>query len=180
MSYFTSRDLAAISLSSAIWAIINWLVSPIFWQLTHLPILCDMLGTSSLIVTAWWVRKPGATAFVGIVATVLNFILRPGANQFLGFTVASIFFDLVLSIISYPKAVEGSIKSNIFLIVISGMTTFIAGVIIGNMFLNPNVLANLFGSVIVFAIIHGVGGLAGSFIGVILIRGLESRGINSG
>lgn len=175
MPYFSTRDLAAISLSSAIWAVINWLVSPIFWQLTHLPVLCDMLGISTLIVTAWWVRKPGSIAFVGLVATVLNFILRPDANQFLGFTVASIFFDVVISLLSYDLAVEGGMRSNVILFSVSGIASTIAGFIIGNLFLNPGLLASMFGTAYVFALIHGAGGLAGSLIGIALIRGLESR-----
>jgi riboflavin transporter FmnP len=80
MSYFSTRELAAISLSAALWAVFNWLVSPIFWQLTHLPILCDMVGVTVLIVTLWWTRKPGAGATMGLIATVLNFIFRPGAR----------------------------------------------------------------------------------------------------
>lgn len=175
MAYFTTRDLAAISLSSSLWAVINWLVSPVFWSMTRLPILCDMLGVSSLIITAWWVRKPGSTAFVGFIATLINFILRPGANQFLGFTAASVFFDMTLSILSYGKTVEGGIKSNIILTIISAAATLLAGYIIGNLFLAPDVLNNVYGNVFFFAGIHMVGGIIGAVIGIALIRSLETR-----
>jgi hypothetical protein len=169
--------LAAISLSASLWAVINWLISPIFWSLTHLPILCDMLGISSLIITAWWVRKPGSITFVGMIATLLNFILRPGANQFLGFTAASVFFDITLSLLNYNRILEGGMKGNAVLTVLSGFATFLAGYIIGNMFLAPQVLANVYGNVLFFAAVHMFGGLAGAIIGIVLIRGLESRGV---
>jgi len=175
LAYFTTRDLAAISLSSSLWAVINWLVSPIFWSMTRLPVLCDMLGVSALIITAWWVRKPGSTTFVGLIATLLNFILRPGANQFLGFTVASIFFDVALSLLKYDNSVEGGMKSNIVLAAVSATATFLAGYIIGNLFLAPQVLDNVYGNVFFFAGVHMAGGLAGALIGITLIRGLESR-----
>ncbi len=175
MGYFSTRDLAAMSLSSSLWAVINWLVSPIFWSVTRLPILCDMLGVSALIITAWWVRKPGSVVFVGLVATLLNFVLRPGANQFLGFTAASLFFDIILSLLNYGKTVEGGMRSNVTLAVISSTATFLAGYIIGNLFLAPQVMNNVYGNVFFFAGVHMIGGLLGAIIGIVLIRSLESR-----
>ena len=151
------------------------MVSPIFWSMTRLPVLCDMLGVSALIITAWWVRKPGSTAFVGFIATLLNFILIPGANQFLGFTAASIFFDITLSLLKYNNTVEGGMRSNITLVAVSAAATFLAGYIIGNLFLAPQVLENVYGNVFFFAGVHMAGGLAGSLIGITLLRGLESR-----
>lgn len=175
MSYFNSRELAAISLSAALWAVFNWLVSPIFWQLTHLPILCDMIGVTVLIVTLWWTRKPGAGATMGIIATLLNFIFRPGAFHFLGFTVACIFFDATSRLIGYRKILDKGLTGSISLIVLSVVSTTIAGFIIGNFFMNPGFLASAFGGVLFFAAIHGGGGLIGGVLGVVIIRGLERR-----
>lgn len=175
MSYFNSRELAAISLSAALWAVFNWLVSPIFWQLTHLPILCDMIGVTVLIVTLWWTRKPGAGATMGLIATLLNFILRPGAFHFLGFTVACAFFDVTSTLIGYRKILDKGLTSSLSLITLSVASTAIAGLIIGSFFMNPGFLASAFGGVLVFAAIHGGGGLIGGALGVVIIRGLESR-----
>ncbi len=179
MSYFNSRELAAIALSAALWAVVNWIVAPIFWQLTHLPILCDMLSVTVLIVTLWWTRKPGAGTVMGVIATVLNFILRPGAFQFLGFTVACVFFDFASYLLGYENILDRGLKGSISLIVLSVVSTTIAGLIIGNFFMNPGFLSNMFGGVLVFATIHGAGGLIGGAIGVVLIRGLESRQVVS-
>jgi riboflavin transporter FmnP len=175
MSYFNSRELMAISILAALWAVFNWLVSPIFWELTHLPILCDMIGVTILILTLWWTRKPGAGATMGLIATLLNFIFRPGAFQFLGFTVACIFFDVTSSLIGYRKILDKGLPSSISLLVLSVVSTTIAGFIIGNFFMNPGFLSNAFGGVLVFAAIHGGGGLIGGVLGVVIIRGLESR-----
>lgn len=177
MAYFNTRELAAVSLSAALWAVINWLVSPVFWRLTHLPILCDMLGVSALILVAWWVRKPGVASFLGVLATVLNFVLRPDATHFVGFTVACVFFDVVLSALGYGTVIEGGMKSSIILVVISVVSTSIVGFIISSFFMNPNFLRVTFGSVYLFAAIHGAGGLIGAVLGVTIVRGLESRSI---
>ena len=179
MSYFDSRDLAARALSAALWAVVNWIVAPIFWQLTHLPILCDMLSVTVLIVTLWWTRKFGAGTVMGVIATVLNFILRPGAFQFLGFTVACVFFDFASYLLGYGNVLDKGLKGSIALIVLSVASSTIAGVIIGNFFMNPGFLSNMFGGVLVFSAIHGGGGLIGGALGVVLIRGLESRQVVS-
>ena len=147
MSYFSSRELAAISLSATLWAVFNWLVSPIFWQLTHLPILCDMVGVTVLIVTLWWTRKLGAGATMGLIATLLNFVLRPGAFHFLGFTVACVFFDVVSYLIGYRNLDKG-LMSSISLIALSVVSTAIAGFIIGSFFMNPGFLSQMFSLIV--------------------------------
>ncbi len=175
MAYFTSRDIAAVALSAALWAVLNWTVAPIFWQLTHLPILCDMIGTSLLILTLWWTRKPGAATLMGLVATVLNFVLRPGALHFLGFTAASLVFDVAARAIGYRNSLDRRLISSVSLIAISVLSTLVAGYIIGTFFMNPMFLAKMFGGVAFFAALHGAGGLIGGALGVTIVRGLEAR-----
>ena len=175
MPYFNSRELAAISLSAALWAVFNWLVSPVFWQLTHLPILCDMVGVTILIVTLWWTRKPGAGTTMGLIATVLNFILRPGAFHFFGFTAACAFFDIASHLIGYGNVLDRGLMSHISLVALSVASTAMAGLIIGSFFMNPGFLASAFGGVLFFAAIHGGGGLIGGILGIVIIKGLESR-----
>jgi hypothetical protein len=155
----------------------NWLVSPIFWELTHLPILCDMLATSLLILTLHQTRKLGAPSFMGLVATLLNFVLRPTASHFLGFTVASIFFDIASYFIGYDRLLTGNIQGTILSLLLAFLSSGIAGLIIGSFFMNPGLLSTMFGGVILFAIIHAMGGLVGGVLGLIFIRGIESRGI---
>jgi len=175
MAYFSTRDIAAMALSAALWAVLNWLVAPIFWQLTHLPILCDMIGTSLFILTLWWVRKPGAVSFMGIVATVLNFVLRPGAFHFLGFTAASLVFDAAAVIIGYGNSLDRGLVSSAILVANSLVSTCVAGVIIGSLFMNPMFLSEMFGGVAFFAVLHGAGGLIGGVLGIVIVRGLEAR-----
>ena len=175
MNYFNSRDIAAISLSASLWAVINWLVAPLVWRLTHIPILCDMIGVSSLILVAWWVRKPGSSTFLGVLATILNFVLRPDSPHFIGFTAACIFFDVVLTVLGYGKTVEGGIRSSLILVATSIVATGIAGYIIGFFFMDPIVLQVVFGGAFIFIAVHGAGGLIGGVLGVVIIRELERR-----
>ncbi|MFQ6054219.1 MAG: hypothetical protein ACE5OO_08350 [Candidatus Bathyarchaeia archaeon] len=175
MTYFSSRDISAVALSAAIWAVLNWTVAPIFWQLTHLPILCDMIGTSLLILTVWWTRRPGAATLIGVIATILNFMLRPGAVHFLGFTAASIIFDAAMRGVGYRNSLDRRLASSVSLIAISVLSTLVAGYIIGTFFMNPMFLSKMFGGVAFFAALHGAGGLIGGALGVTIVRGLEAR-----
>lgn len=173
--YFDTRELAAISISAAIWAIINAIVGPVFWNLTHLPIVCDMIGISALLFTVWFVRKPGAATMVGVVATILSLILNPAGLQFLGFTAASVVFDALSRAISYRNSLDRRVVSSITLLAISLFSTLVAGYIIGTLFMSPVFLSSMFGGVMFFIGLHGAGGLIGGIVGVVIVRGLEVR-----
>ena len=177
MAYFTSREISAIALSAALWAVINWLIAPRFWELTHLPILCDMVGVSLLTLTVWWTRKPGAASFMGLVATILNLVLRPGSFHFLGFTVASVAFDAATALIGYTNCLECGRVSYASLVIVSFASTIIAGLIIGSFFMNPMFLSNMFGGLMFFAALHGIGGIVGGVLGIVFVTGLKMRQI---
>lgn len=177
MTYFGTRNIAAIALSASLWAVLNWLIAPIFWQLTHLPILCDMIGTSLLVLTVWWTRKFGSASFMGLIATLLNFVLRPGAVHFLGFTAASIVFDAAAVMLGYKNSLDRGLVSSVIIVMISLLSTTVAGIIIGTFFMDPMFLSKMFGGVVFFAGLHGAGGIIGGALGVIIIRGLERRNV---
>jgi len=172
MGYLTSKDIGVISVMAAFWAIINATISPIFWRLTHLPFFCDLLALISLSITLWWTRKFGSGIIVGIIATLLNFVLRPGALFFLGFTVASVFFDIFLYLLKYERVFSTS--RGLVLLVVSGvLSTWIAGLIIGTFFMSFRVIK----AVLLFSVLHSLGGLIGSVLSIAIIKSLEVRRI---
>jgi len=177
MAYFTSRDIAAIALSGAIWSVLNVIISPAFWQATHLPFFCDMVGFTCLILATWWSRKLGTTMMTGLVATMINFFLRPGALHFVGFTAASIYFDIVSRLVGYDRLfAQNSIRRFLSLILLSLTSGTVAGAIIGSFFMDPQILSNL-GGLLFFVVLHSTGGIIGGSIGYILIKALETRGV---
>jgi len=165
-----ATDAAVIALSASFWSIINATLAPIFWQLTRLPILCDILAMISLIVALWWARKPGTAALVGLLATSLNFILRPGAVHFLGFTAASIVYDLLARAIGYSRCFSAR-YGPAFIPAVGVVSTWIAGLIIGAFFMGGSV------PVLYFSALHAAGGLIGSIFGVAIVKSLERRGV---
>lgn len=175
MAYFTSREIGAIAMSAAIWSILNVTISPIFWQMTHLPFFCDLVGFTCLILATWWARKLGTTTLTGIIATILNLFLRPAALHFLGFTAASIFFDIASKAIGYRHLFgENSTRNFIGLVGLSTLSGVIAGTIIGSFFMDPRVLTNM-GGLLFFIGLHTTGAFIGGILGFGLVKALEIR-----
>lgn len=166
---FKASDAAVIAISAAFWSVVNATLAPIFWQMTRLPILCDLLAGISLILAVWWVRKPGAATLVGLLATALNFILRPGAMHFLGFTAASAVLDALLWVLGYSRCFSQSYGPA--LVVAAGVASmWVAGLIIGAFFMTGVSLPY-------FSALHALGGFIGAAIAALLVKEVERRGI---
>ena len=177
MTYFNSREIAAIALFSALWGVINSIFSPIVFQMWGLPILCDMIGFATLTVCVWWVRKLGAASAVGLVATAINFLFNPGGVHFLGFTAASVVFDVASKLPGYERGFRNKFLITLSMFPISVMSAALAGLIIGTFFTAAPALAR-WGGVVGWAGLHAVGGAIGGFIGVTLVLGLDARGLS--
>jgi len=179
MVHFSSRDIAAISLCAALWGVLNSVFSPIFFQITGgLPFLCDLIGFAVLTVAVWWTRKFGATTMIGLVATVINFIFNPGGTHFLGFTAASVVFDVATKLIGYNTSFRKAMFSMIGMVSISTFSAAVAGFIIGTFFLTGPPLAKW--GVLGWAALHAIGGVIGGIIGATLVIALTSRRVLAG
>ena len=140
-----------------------------------MPFFCDMLGIISLILALWRVRKFGAVTITGITATIITLILNPYATHFFGFIAASVVLDVLTRLIGYQNCLEKSIPSVISLLSTSAASTAVAGIIIGNLFMNTNFPTRMFGGVAVFAGLHATGDAIGGTIGLVLIKALSTR-----
>ena len=176
MTYFNSRDIAAIAMCASLWGVLNSIFSPLVFSITHLPILCDLIGFTVLTVAAWWIRKFGAITTIGLIATIINFILNPQALTFLGFTAAAFVFDLILALVGFNNFFRKSFNTATLAIIISTLSAAVAGFIIGSFFMAGPALS-LWGGVSGWAGLHAVGGVVGGAIGATLVASLNSRKI---
>ena len=143
--------------------------------MTHLPFACDLIGFTCLIIAVWWTRKLGTATAVGLISTVINLILRPAATHFVGFTVASVLFDITTRIVGYKTCFGNPKASGVSLVVLSVLSGALAGSIIGYFFMAPGIISKVYGTVFLFAGLHATGGLIGGALGFILVKALESR-----
>lgn len=175
-AYFEPRDLAGITIFAALWGVLNATISPIFFQVFHLPLWCDLVGFAAIILAAWYVRKVGAATLVGLIATIINLVFRPEAYHFFGFTAASIVFDVLTSFIGHRRVFEKRLLGSLSLFAISVFSAAVAGLIIGAFFSVPAVL-HTWGGIFGWAGLHAIGGAMGGAVGVSLTNALAARGI---
>jgi hypothetical protein len=177
VTYFSSRDIAAVAVCAALWGMLNVTISPVFWTLTRLPFACDLIGFTCLAIAVRWSRRVGTATLVGIIATIINLLLRPSAPHFIGFTAASIVYDVLARLIGYRRLFSRPIGSVLGIIVISVVSGGVAGFIIGWLFMDPVVIANVYGTPFLFAGFHAFGGALGGFLGVLIIQAIQLRGV---
>jgi hypothetical protein len=174
MTYFDTRDVAAIAICAALWGVINSIFAPVFYSMTHLPFFCDMVGFSVLILAAWWIKKFGAITIIGAIATLINFALVPNPYHFLGFTAASVLFDLTISIVGFNKPFHKKAYTVASMMPISIVSAALAGYIIGTFFMAGPTFAAM-GGVLGWTGLHVIGGVIGGAVGTSLVTGLDAR-----
>lgn len=171
--YFTTRDLAAVAVGSSFWAVLNVLISPIFWELTRMPFLCDLLAFLSLTVVVWWTGKLGTASLTGLVVTAMTLVLRPGAFHILGFAAASALFDVATKGIGYSNCFEKATRSVVCIVSLSLLSAGVAGAIIGTLFMGFKTMP----AILTFSGLHAIGGGIGGMMGVTVVRALIARKI---
>jgi len=175
MTYFNVKDIVAIAMAGAVWSVVNNTILPIFFTITSgLPILCEMMAFASLILVLWWTRKFGAVTATGLIVTLITLSLRPDATHVLGFTAASIIFDVTTRLVGYNHILGNSKIGAAGLIGLSFLSSTVAGIVISSFFM-PLVLLNIIGGAIVFTGLHASGGLIGAILGIGLVKTLEVR-----
>jgi hypothetical protein len=176
MPYFDTRDIAAIAICASLWGVLNSIFSPIFFRMFGVPFLCDLIGFSVLTLTVWWIGKLGSATAVGLIATIINFILSPSSTQFLGFTAASIVFDVATKVVGYDRAFGKAVNTMVSAVSISTLSAAVAGFIIGTFFMAAPALVR-WGGVLGWTALHAAGGIMGGVIGAVLVSALITRGV---
>jgi hypothetical protein len=128
-------DLALIGFFSALWVVLNLTVAPLGFQLLHLPVTHGVITFLVLLLVAWAVGKYGVVSLVGIIGSAIV-LLFGGPVPVIGFAVASLLFDVILTL-SHHK-----INSKLPTLAVAALATiicsYLAGVINGIFILNLN------------------------------------------
>ena len=177
MPYFNARNIAMIAIIAAVWGAMNSTILPIFFTIFNgIPFLCEMVALTSLILVLSLTRKFGAATATGLIVTLITLFLYPSSTHVLGFTAASIIFDIATRLIGYRRILDNPKISAVGLTASSLLSSMVAGVIIALLFMPLN-LITLLGGVATFTGLHVLGGLAGAILGFALLRALTARNI---
>jgi len=163
-------DIALISVLSAMWIILHLYLGPLGFQLLHLPIFCDVSAFLTLIIAVWIIGKFGGASAIGIIGSLIVMGIRSATFQ-LGFLASAIIFDILCLAIQH-KPLKG-IGSVLGLFVITTASAYIAGVIIGTVFMTGSV----WWALTFWGGWHAVGGLLSVIIALPIIGSLEKAGV---
>jgi hypothetical protein len=167
-----AKTAIAVASCSALLAVLNAAVAPIFWGLTRLPFACDIFTFSILVLVGYWSGRPGAPTATGIASSLLTLALRPEALHMVGFLIASVAFDLIF-VLKRGEFFASAARAFAFSVGASIICASIAGLIIGSMVMR---IGNAAG-ISIFVALHATGGALGGFIGFAIVEGLKRRGI---
>jgi len=163
-------DIALISVLSAMWIILHLYLGPLGFQLLHLPIFCDVSAFLTLIIAVWIIGKFGGASAIGIIGSLIVMGIRSATFQ-LGFLASAIIFDILCLAIQH-KPLKG-IGSVLGLSVITTVSAYIAGIIIGTVFMTGGV----WWALTFWGGWHAVGGLLSVIIALPIIGSLEKAGV---
>lgn len=177
MPYFNARDITVIAITAAVWGAMNDTILPIFFTIFNgIPFLCEMVALTSLILVLSLTRKFCTATATGLIVTLITLFVYPSSTYVIGFTAASIIFDISTRLVGYSLILDNPKIGAGGLIVSSLISSMIAGVVIGVLFM-PLSLIILLGGIVTFAGLHVLGGLAGAILGFALLRTLKARNI---
>jgi len=163
-------DIALISVLSAMWIVLHIYFGPIGFQMFHLPIFCDISAFVTLIIAIWIIGKFGGASTIGIIGSLIVMGIRAKPFQ-LGFLASAIIFDILCLIIQH-KPLKG-IGNVLGLSVITVTSAYIAGIIIGTVFM----AGDIWWALTFWGGWHAVGGLLSVIIALPIIGSLEKAGV---
>ena len=163
-------DIALISVLSAMWIVLHIYFGPIGFQMFHLPIFCDISAFVTLIIAIWIIGKFGGASAIGIIGSLIVMGIRAKPFQ-LGFLASAIIFDILCLIIQH-KPLKG-IGNVLGLSVITVTSAYIAGIIIGTVFM----AGDIWWALTFWGGWHAVGGLLSVIIALPIIGSLEKAGV---
>jgi len=114
---------------------------------------------------------------VGLIATIINFIINPAGVIFLGFTAASVIFDLVIWVIRYDRVFQKRTHVAASVIPASFLSAAVAGLVIGTFFMAAPALLK-WGGVLGWAALHAAGGVVGGILAFTLIATVARAGFS--
>jgi MFS family permease len=131
-TYFNAMDVALMGVFSALWAILTVTLGRFGFALFGLPVFCDFAAFFTLLLSTWIISKFGVASIVGIIGSVITFMLNSQSTVF-GFTAAAILFDMLLSASQHRIRVR--VFNLIFVALATLVSAYFAGVIIGLFFM---------------------------------------------
>jgi len=169
-NHFKTIDVAFVAIFSALWILMNLTLGPLSFQLLGLPILHDFGIFFTLLLVTWITGRFGTASMVGIIGSAIALLLG-APSLIIGFAASAVIFDLLFSLNQHK--IRNSIKALAIAVTTTVISAYIAGVIIGILFMSMGMLWAL----TVWGGWHVVGGVFTLIITLPIIAGLEKANV---
>ncbi len=135
-THFGTVDIAFIAVFSALYIVMNLALGPLSFQLLGLPILHDFGVFFTLLLVAWITGRLGTSIAVAFIGSAIAILL--GAPPLIvGFAASAVLFDFLL--VANHHKIRSSIKGLVVPAVATIASAYVAGVIIGVLFMSNGI-----------------------------------------
>jgi len=173
--YFATVDIALIGVFCALWATLNLTLGPLGFAWFGLPIFCDFAVFFTLLLATWATGMFGTATVVGIIGSLVVFLIR-ASPHIIGFAVSAMFFD-VLMLASHHK-IDGKSYNMIIASLATALSAYFAGVVIGTFFTNNPLNQTTLGwALTIWGGWHLIGGIISLAITLPIIGILEKANV---
>jgi hypothetical protein len=168
--YLNTVDVALTAVFSALWIALNLTLGPLSFSLLQLPVLHDFGVFFTLLLVTWITGRFGPSLMVGLIGSVVA-VLLGGPTLILGFAASAVLFDVFM--FANHHKIQLSTYSLIMAAVVTLVSAYLAGVIIGVFFMGGGVQWAL----TVWGGWHLVGGVVAIAITLPIIVALEKANV---
>ncbi len=166
----SAKNIALISIFSALWIVLNLTVARIAFQLLRLPLVHSIIVFLILLLIVWVTNQYGISSFVGIIGSIIV-LLAGGPLPVIGFAFASLLFDALLLVNHHKLNLKP--LSIAVTILAAAVSSYFAGVLNGVFILNQQLIF----AVTFWAGWTIVGGIIGVAVALPIIGVLERANV---
>ncbi|MGQ9506746.1 MAG: hypothetical protein ACUVTB_02660 [Candidatus Bathycorpusculaceae bacterium] len=135
-TYFTTVDIALVSVFCALWVILNLTLGRLGFTWFGLPIFCDLSVFLTLLLVTWATGKFGAASIVGLIGATVALLIT-GSWHNIGFGLSAILFDILMFVNRHKIQLKAYNLITTALATI--VSAYFAGVIIGTVFMSRSI-----------------------------------------
>jgi hypothetical protein len=174
-TYFTTVDIALVSVFCALWVVLNLTLGPLGFSLFNLPIFCDFSVFLTLLLVVWATGKFGAASIVGVIGSIIVLMIRPSPH-IIGFATSAILFDILMLVNNHKIRLKAYNLITAALVTI--VSAYFAGVIIGIFFANRSLNTETMQWALTFwGGWHLIGGIIGIIVTFPIVGILEKANV---
>jgi hypothetical protein len=173
--YLISVDIVLVSVFSALLVILNLTLGPLGFAWFGLPIFCDFSVYFTLLLATWITGRFGVASTVGIIGSIIIYLLR-ASPYIMVFAASAILFDILM--LANHHRLDRKAHSVFIAAFATVLSAYFAGIIIGDLFSNMALdQATLIWALTIWGELNLIGGIISIVIALPIIGVLEKAGV---